>query len=81
MAGKKKTAKAAPEPITRKWLDGLLDRKLNGMLGTIGKNPAHLVTEFVKLVQLDRRLNPRKKSYPEIIWVDWPDQEVEETRL
>lgn len=81
LSDQEETANPRPEAVTKAWLNGLLERRLDDMLATVGQNPSQLVAEFVKLVALDRKWNPPEKKVPVIIWEDWlgPDDGPSET--
>ncbi len=78
MANKKKAASAPPERITGRWLAGLLERKLPGMLLTVGQNESQLVTDFIRLTLLERSMFPPKREPRVVIWTDWVDQDGNE---
>lgn len=71
------------ERVTREWLDDFLRRALPDVLRTCQEAKPPVIADFVRLVELDRKLSPVKKALPQIIWVDnldeyERDQEIDE---
>jgi hypothetical protein len=64
--------KEQPDGITAEWLDELLEAALPAMLARCAESKLVAVADFVKLVELDRRLHPPEPVERVIEWVeDW----------
>ena len=63
-----------PERITRAWLDRFLKGALPAVLKKCTEAKPPVVADFVRLVELDRKMSPVQKKVPKIIWFDRLDE-------
>ena len=65
--------------VSREWLDELLENKLPQALRNVREKPAS-VTEFIRLVQLDWRMNQVQPEPRAVEWADSEDDQDQERR-
>jgi hypothetical protein len=60
-------------PISAEWLDEMLEAALPGVLERCVKGKQSLVADFIRLMELDRRLWPPEPVERDVEWLDWVD--------
>ena len=63
--------------ITRIWLTEFLDDALPGVLARCAEGEKNLVSDFVRLVEMQRHLFPEKAEPKTVAWVENQEEESE----